>query len=35
MDEEAAAQRRTFASADFSEGMAAFIAKRPPDFTGR
>jgi enoyl-CoA hydratase/carnithine racemase len=35
MDEEAGAQRRTFSSADFSEGIAAFLAKRPPDFTGR
>ena len=34
MDEEANAQRRTLASSDFSEGIAAYIAKRSPKFTG-
>jgi 2-(1,2-epoxy-1,2-dihydrophenyl)acetyl-CoA isomerase len=31
---EAGIQRETAASADFAEGLAAFLAKRPPGFTG-
>jgi enoyl-CoA hydratase/carnithine racemase len=35
MDEEASAQRKTFSSGDFSEGISAYIDQRPPDFSGR
>jgi 2-(1,2-epoxy-1,2-dihydrophenyl)acetyl-CoA isomerase len=35
LDLEAGAQRRLNQSADFKEGVAAFLAKRPANFTGR
>ena len=31
---EAGIQREMAASGDFAEGVAAFVAKRPPRFTG-
>jgi len=35
LDHELQAQRECFASPDFSEGLAAFLDKREPHFTGR
>jgi 2-(1,2-epoxy-1,2-dihydrophenyl)acetyl-CoA isomerase len=35
LDHELKAQLECFASADFSEGLAAFLGKREPHFTGR
>ena len=34
LDEEAALQARAAAGADFAEGVAAFLEKRPPRFSG-
>jgi len=35
LDHEAKAQKALNQSADFKEGVAAFLAKRPANFTGR
>ena len=32
---EAQLQQEAIGTADFGEGVAAFLAKRPPSFTGR